>query len=223
MRTRTHVARAACALALAWALAAAPALAKQKPKPATPKAGSVTEYDVRACVGAEALGPDDQAAACTKVINSGKIHHGHEGDFYASRGGAYYISHQFDLALADYNKALTFERKPEFLFQRALTLLGQGDEQKAKADLEEVMKIRPDFAPSYFIRGLIAYHADNYKGALADYEAAIQRKPTYYQAIFARGVAKSRLSDGDGKDDLKQARGINANVDDELQKLGVVP
>lgn len=217
------LANASGALVFAALLAAAPAFAKPA-APRAPSSTSITEHDVRVCIGVSGSTPQEQIPVCTKIINSGKIHHPHEGDYYATRGAAYYATKQFDAALADYNKALTFQQKPEFYFQRALVLLAKKEVEKAKADLATVIKLSPAFPPAYFIRGLVGYQAADYKSALADFDAAIQRNPTYYQAIFARGAAKTRLGDDSGgKDDLKQARGMSAHVDDDMQKLGVVP
>ena len=214
------IANAAAALALV-ALLAAPALAKPAARPA---GTAVTAEDVRVCLGASGSTPQEQIPVCTKIINSGKIHHPHESDFYATRGAAYSALKQLDAALADFNKALTFEQKGEFYFQRALVLLAKNDIEKAKADLAMVIQLDPKFPPVYFIRGLVGYQAADYKAAIADFDAAIQHNPTYYQAIFARGAAKIRAGDNSGgQDDLKQARGMSAHVDDDLQKLGVVP
>ncbi len=219
--SRAHL-LAAVALVFATGLATTPGFAKRAAAP--PTSTTVTQHDVRDCIGTDGSSPQVQIAACTKIINSGKIHHPHEGDYYATRGAAYYATNQYDAALADYNKALTFQQNGEFYFQRALVLLAKAEIDKAKADLATVIKLRSDFSPAYFIRGLIGYQASDYKSAIADFDAAIKTRPTYYQAIFARGVAKSRLGDDSGsEDDLKLARGIGVHVDDDMRKLGVVP
>jgi len=222
MPKATLLASASAALLIAAGFTAGPALAKRT---APARSGIVvTQQDVRTCIGVNGSSAAEQIIACTKIINSGKIHHPHEGDYYATRGAAYYATKQFDTALADYNKALSFEQKGEFYFQRALILMAMSEVEKAKADFAEVVKLRPDFAPTYFMRGLISYQAADYKAAIEDFDIAVRRNPTYYQAIFARGAAKTRLGDDSGgNDDLKQARGIGAHVDDDMKTFGVVP
>jgi tetratricopeptide (TPR) repeat protein len=212
------------ALTLLLALGVTPALAKkQKPTPKT-SSSTITESDVRVCIGSDGSAPDEQIPACTKIINSGKIHSPHEGDYYATRGAAYVAIKQFDAALADYDKALTYQKKGEFYFQRSLVLMAKNRPDKAKADLAQVIVLNPEFAPAYFTRGLINYQGSDFKGALADFDAATQRKPLYYKAIFARGAAKMKLGDDSGgKEDLKQARGLSAHIDDEMKTMGVVP
>ena len=174
------------ALTLALALGATPALAKKQKSAPKTASTTITESDVRVCIGTDGSAPNDQIAACTKIINSGKIHHPHEGDYYATRGAAYVAIKQFDAALADYDKALSYQQKGEFYFQRSLVLMAKNQPDKAKADLAQVIVLNPEFAPAYFTRGLINYQGSDYKSALADFDAATQRKPLYYRAIFAQ-------------------------------------
>lgn len=209
---------AAATLVLATALA--PASAKSKAGAGGP---AVTEVDVRTCLGVTGGGPDEQIAACTKLLSSGKIHKGKESDFYASRGAAYYATGKLEPAEADFTTAINQEKKPQFLFQRAMVLMAQNKVAKARADFDQVVALTPDFAPVYLMRGLVSYQDGDYKAALTDFTAATQRKQMYYQAIFARGAAKLRLGDDSGNGDLKEARGMSAHVDDELQALGVAP
>src|SRR5262245_9997667 len=74
-------------------------------KPATkPAKGPLTLEDARACItGATAK---DQIAACTKVIESGKVLKPYLADYYATRAAAYQADRQFQKALADLNTAL---------------------------------------------------------------------------------------------------------------------
>jgi tetratricopeptide (TPR) repeat protein len=181
----------------------------------------VTERDVLACNGTSGSGPEEQVVACTKLLNSGKIKHPHESDFYAMRAGAYFVLKRHSEALADLNKALTFQASPEIYFQRALVYMAMENTDGAKADLAQVIKLKPDFAPSYFMRGLIAYDAGEYSEAVKDFDAAVQRLPTYYQAIYARGVAKTKAGDASGGEkDVKDARGMSQHVESDMEKLG---
>lgn len=208
------------ATGLALAVALAPASGKPK---AAAGGNAVTEVDVRVCLGVAGGGPQDQIAACTKLINSGKIHKGKESDFYASRAAAYYAGGQLELAENDFTTAINQEKRPQFFFQRALVLMALSKVDKARADFDQVITLTPDFAPAYLMRGLASYQDGNFKAALSDFNAAAQRRPMYYQAIFARGAAKLRLDDDSGTDDLKEARGMSGRVDEELQAMGVVP
>lgn len=206
--------------AAAFALACAPASAKQKAAPG----GVLTQTDVITCIGTNGSEPKDQVAACTKVINSGKIKPPHQGDFYGTRGAAYFALSDLDNALADLNKALSYLQNPELYYQRALILMAMSQYDKAKADLDQVAKTKPAYAPTYLMRGLIAFQTGAYAEAVKHLDDAVQRQPTYYVAIFVRGVAKKKAGDeSGGDDDLKTARGLSAHAASEAEALGVTP
>jgi tetratricopeptide (TPR) repeat protein len=210
-------------LGIALALNVADAKEKERVK-GKPKPGQLTTADLSTCMGLNNATPKDQVPACTKIINSGDVKHPHIGDYYATRGAAYFALQQFDKALADLNKALSVRKAPEFLFQRALVYMAKNNNDSAKADLAEVMKLKPEFSPSYMMRGLIAYQAGEYAEAVTYFNGAVQRVPTYYQAIFARGASKKKSGDeAGGEADLKAARGMRNGVDADMEKLGVKP
>jgi len=214
-----RLAAIAVVVAATVALGAPAADAKSKPKS---KGGSVTQQDIQTCIGANGSSPKEQVPACSKVIASGKVKHPYEGDYYAMRGAALYKLRAFDKALEDYNKAITIRPKPEMYFERALVHMAKQDVEAAKSDLAQVMKLKPAFAPSYFMRGLISYDAGEYAEAVKHFDGAVQRLPAYYQAIYARGVAKKRAGDeSGGEKDIKEARGMSARIDAEMEKLGL--
>ena len=186
------------------------------------KGTTVTEQDVLTCNGSNGSSSEQQVGACTKLLNSGKIKHPHEGDFYAMRAAAYFALKDHDKALADLNRAVTFRQTPEIYFQRALLHMAMQDSVSAKADLGQVMKIKPTVAPAYFMRGLVAYESEDYAEAVTYFDGAVQRLPTYYQAIYARGVAKAKAGDQDGSaKDIKAAKGMSDKVEADMQKLGL--
>lgn len=209
------------AVAVVLALGAAPAVAKGKAK-AVAKGTRITAADVQMCNGTSGSTPPEQIEACTKIINSGQIKSGHEGDYYATRGAAFFALHGFAQAKADFDKALSLLQRPEYYFQRSLVLIALHDVDGGKADLAQVIKLRPDFAPGYFMRGMVALKADDYAEAKSYFDQALQRLPTYHQALFARGVAKKKSGDESGGDrDIKDARALSQHADEDMKKLGV--
>jgi len=184
--------------------------------------GALTEQDVLACIGSNGSTAKEQVAACTKVIESGKIKPPHEGDYYATRAAAYSTLGQNDEALADLRKALTYRQVPEIYFQRALLYMSMKKGTEADADLVQVAKLKPDFPASYFMRGLIAFDGGRFDDAVGLFDEAVKRQPTYYQAIYARGVAKKKAGDDKGGDaDVKQAKGMSKHVEGDMEKLGL--
>lgn len=211
--------------AAALLLVSGTAHAADKPKQkAAAKGTTLTVNDIRVCMGVDGSSPDDQIPACTKVINSGKVRPPHHGDYYATRGAAYFAKGDIEKAMADLNKAISIRQAPEFYFQRALVQLAKREIEAGKADLDQVIKLKPDFAQSYLIRGIVAYNEAEYADALKHFESAVQRVPSMYVAIFARGVTKMKLGDIDaGEKDIKQARGMSSQVDKDLEKFGLKP
>jgi len=204
--------------AMLVALAPIDAVAKEKAKPAK---GGLTMTDVNTCMGTNGSTPDQQIVACTKIIASGKVKPPHHGDYYATRAAAYFAKGELDKALADLNTAIGVRQAPEFYFQRALIYLTKRETELGKKDLAQVMKLKPEFTTAYLLRGIVAFKEGEYKEALKYFDDAVNRAPTYYQAIFARGVTKKKLGDESGGDkDIADARGMSAKVDNDMEKLG---
>lgn len=196
---------------------------KGKAKPASQRV-VITDRDVSGCSGVSSASAQEQVALCTKIINSGRIKNGAEGEFYATRGAAYFTLKQYEKSLADYTTALTYRRTPQIYFERALVEMSTDRIDQAKADLAQAMKLRPEFAPSYFMRGLISYNASEFKEAIGYFDNAVQRLPTYHQALYARGLAKKKAGDTSGGErDIKDAKGISVHADADMAKLGLKP
>ena len=206
--------------AAALVLAASAASAAEKAK--RPKAGELTQNDIRVCMGVDGSSADDQIPACTKIIKSGKVKPEHLGDYYATRGAAHFAKLDLANALADFDKALSIRKAPEFYFQRALVRISQKDYAPAKADIGQVIALKPAFAPSYLMRGIIAYGEGEYAEAVTHFTSAIERNPTYYQALFARGVAKKKAGQ-DGDKDIADAKSMSPRVDKDLAPFGIAP
>lgn len=205
---------------LAVALLLIPGVAAKPKSKGTP----VTELDVQTCIGANDSSPEEQIVACTKLLDSGKIKHPAESDYYATRGAAYQAADQIDKALADLNKAISIRQAPEFYFQRASTHMAKGNVEAAKADLQQVLKVKPDYAPAYMMGGVIAYQTGNYEEAVKFFNSAVERVPTHYQAIFSRGAAKKKLGDESGGNrDIADAKGMSSHVEKDMAAFGITP
>lgn len=207
-------------VALAGLVLAPDLAAKPKPKPA---AGSpLTLSDVNSCLGLNNATPPEQVTACTKVLNSGKVKKGYDGEYYASRAAAYTMMREYDNALSDLNKALQTRQTTEIYFQRGLLYLGMEKADLAKKDLDKVLSMKPGFAAAHLLRGVISYRGGDYKAALTDFDAAVKSSPKYAQAIFARGLAKKKSGDeSGGEKDLGEARGLSGNVEADVKKIGL--
>jgi tetratricopeptide (TPR) repeat protein len=184
----------------------------------------VTEQDLRICMGFAGASPADQVPVCTKILQSGKVKSPHHADYHAYRAGAYLALKKSTAALDDLNKAIAVRDKPEFRFQRALVHMARGTMDDALVDLDVVVRQKADFAPAYFMRGAIAFRRKDFKLAEQEFDEAADRLPSYYQAIYARGVAKSRSGDASGGEaDMKAARGMSSRVAEDLALMDIRP
>lgn len=188
------------------------------------KGTRVTEQDLRVCMGFAGASPAEQVPVCTKILQSGKVKSPHQADYLAYRAGAYLALKKSAAALDDLNKAIAVLDKPEFRFQRALVYMARGTMDEALSDLDTVVRLKPDFAPAYFMRGAIAFRRSDFKLAEKEFDAAAAKLPSYYQAIFARGVAKARSGDTSGGEaDMKTARGMSSRVAQDLALMDIKP
>ena len=188
----------------------------------TARTSSLTEMDLRVCMGFAGADTHVQIATCTKIINSGRVKHPHESEYYAYRAGAYLAIGEAGLAVTDLNKAVSIQDKPDFRFQRALAYMAANDLGPAQSDLDQVVRVKGDFAPAYFMRGVIQFRQAEFAKAEPDFDKAYSLLPSYYQALFARGVSRVRLDNADkGQTDIREARGMSSHADDDLRKLGI--
>ncbi len=90
-----------------------------------------------------------------------------------------------------------------------------GDYQRAIADYNQAIQIKPDYASAYNNRGNAKFRLGNYEGAITDYHQAIKIQPDASLPYYNRGLAKSNLGDYQGSiTDFNQAIKINANWGD---------
>lgn len=208
---------------LVVALAATSVLTLPGAASAKPASGTkVTEQDLRACMGLGGAGPKAQVVVCTRILNSGRVRHPHQSDYHAWRAAAYLSMRQTTPALADLDRAIALQDKPEYRFQRALVQMARAKLDEAIKDLDGVMKAKPDFAPAYYMRGSIAYRRAEYPLAVTSFDAAVTRMPTYYQAIYARGLARVKAGDeAAGRKDMDEARGMSGHAEKDVAALGI--
>jgi serine/threonine protein kinase/regulator of sirC expression with transglutaminase-like and TPR domain len=122
------------------------------------------------------------------------------GLYYAGRGAAHGYRNDFPRALNDYAEAIKLvPNQPNYLRERADIYVGRADSvaatrtddlNRAKADLDSVIRGNSVMAADYEKRGLILEKLGNRAAALADFREAIKRdanRPLSRQAIQRLG------------------------------------
>jgi predicted O-linked N-acetylglucosamine transferase (SPINDLY family) len=101
---------------------------------------------------------------------------------------------QFELAVAQYDRALKFRPKwPEALTNRGVALLILDRAEDAVASYDRALAIRPTFALALSNRGNALCRLGRYQQALMSYDQALVIQPDYPEALQNRGTALHAL------------------------------
>jgi len=144
--------------------------------------------------------------------------------FYNNRGFVYYNQKKWELALADYNKAIAIN--PDFAlayYNRGLVYYDQKKWELALADYTKTIAINPDDAEAYNNRGLVYKNQKKWELALADYNKAIAISPDYVDAYNNRGVVYSDQKKWElALADFNKAIAINPDLAQVYSNRGVI-
>jgi tetratricopeptide (TPR) repeat protein/predicted aspartyl protease len=99
-------------------------------------------------------------------------------DALARRGEASAARRDLEPALADLSKAVELRpEEPEYLYQRALIYLQNGQADLAAPDLDHALTLNQDFLRAYLPRAEIRLHQRNVDGAIADLDTVNRLAP----------------------------------------------
>ncbi|AKE65017.1 TPR domain protein, putative component of TonB system [Microcystis aeruginosa NIES-2549] len=133
--------------------------------------------------------------------------------WYYNRGNLYYNQQKYELALADFNKAIDIN--PNFALaynNRGLLYYNLQKYELALSDYSKAIDINPNFALAYNNRGLLYYNLQKYELALADYNQAIRINPNDADAYNNRGGLYHNQQKYDlALSDINKAIEINPN------------
>lgn len=128
---------------------------------------------------------------CTGAIESGELS---DPDLIAAlinRGVAYKSSGQYELAVADYTRALRLAPNDALLYQnRANALREMGDYDAALEDIQKSIGLDPESAGAWYVRGAIAEARGNRGNARKYYMTALGLDPeskVYREKILGNG------------------------------------
>ena len=109
--------------------------------------------DLASCTAAKGL---SSAAACTRVMNSGRLPDEQFWIGHFNRGSGYRRANDYDKALADFDKAVELNSRFARAYQgRALVHDEQGEDYKAHADLDRAIELDPRDWSAYYSRATI--------------------------------------------------------------------
>lgn len=117
-------------------------------------------------------------------------------------------------ALDDINHALELNKNATnaYVMRADISISSSKDFAKALADMDEAIKLQPQFAGYFINRAFLRYNLDDYFGAMADYDYAIQLEPLNATALFNRGLLRAEVHDNNKAiDDFSKVISLDPN------------
>jgi tetratricopeptide (TPR) repeat protein len=115
---------------------------------------------------------------------------------YKNSGLAYANQGQYELAIADFNRALELNpRDAEAFNNRGGVYANQGQWDLAFADFNRALELNPSYAEALNNRGGVYANQGRYDLAFADFNRALELNPSYGMAYNNRGWAMLMLGD----------------------------
>jgi tetratricopeptide (TPR) repeat protein len=149
--------------------------------------------DLESCTAAEGRA---SAAACTRVMNSGRLPREQLYIGYFNRGSGYRRAGDFDKALADFGRVVKL--KPKFArgyHMRGLVQGDLGERKKALADLDRAIELNGREWSTYYTRASLKRTEKDYDGALADLKTAARLKPSEAKVPLLRALVTADKGD----------------------------
>ena len=113
---------------------------------------------------------------------------------YFLRGNTCYDFGLYDLAIANYDKAIQLEPNNAAAYNnRGLAKGYLGQYFAAISDFDKAIQRKLDDAKAYYNRGVVKGYLGQHFAAISDYDKAIQLKPDLAEAYHDRGLAKALL------------------------------
>src|SRR5687768_10113617 len=150
--------------------------------------------DERRCTGQITSTAEQQVAACTALIESGRYSTQNLAIIHSNRGIAHGKASDFERAIADFDAAIRINpNHARAYFNRGNAQLAQRDLDGAVRSFDQAIRLDPKNAASFLGRGSAhAAKADDAR-AVADYDQAIRLDGNLGAAYFHRGLAHRRL------------------------------
>ncbi|MDB9348060.1 tetratricopeptide repeat protein, partial [Nodularia spumigena] len=144
--------------------------------------------------------------------------------FYTNRGLNYSEQKKWELALADYTKAIQINPEAALPYNnRGILYSEQKKWELALADYNQALQINPEYADAYNNRGILYSDQKKWELALADFTKAIQINPEYAQAYYNRAILYSEQKKWElALADYNQALQINPEYADAYNNRAIL-
>jgi len=152
-------------------------------------------YDI--CLGST----PDALDACTRVIVAPGSTREQVGEAYIGRGQHHYEKDEYDLAIADFNRAMPL--KPKWLQlaygNRGNAYYMKGDNDRAIDSYDKAIALDADYTAAYTGRGLVYEKLGLIEKARADFQAALKAHSIFHDEDWGKATARRHLDQMQGK------------------------
>jgi tetratricopeptide (TPR) repeat protein len=136
----------------------------------------------------------ESAAACSRILASGRLPQSQLYIAYFNRGWAYRQAGDAARARADFDTVLKLNPRYAWgYYSRALIERDRGAEDKAKADLDKALAIDAGFVAANALMGRLLEARGDIAGARAHYQRALAAEPKGLDARSSQATARERV------------------------------
>lgn len=120
---------------------------------------------------------------------------------YIERGILWNDRHEYDRAIADFDRALRIDSSDAPTFHnRGFAWLSKREFGKALADFDAAIRLDPRYAFAYNNRGVARWYRRDYAGSRADFDEAVRLDPNYAEAFANRVMILAMCPDAGFRD-----------------------
>ncbi len=142
------------------------------------------------------LSGDPAIEACTHAIESGQLAQTNLANAYYNRGTEYRNKAEYDLAIADYDRAIQLDPKNASAFNnRGLSWRSKGDFDRAMTDYNQAIQLDPNHTNSYYGRGVLRFGRRDWAAAAADFARVHELDSKNAYAVLWQALSGMRQQD----------------------------
>jgi tetratricopeptide (TPR) repeat protein len=125
--------------------------------------------------------------ACTGQLTSGRLRGDEVAWAYLYRGSAYYHTKQYQLALNDFDRAITMNgRVPDFYNERGRLWVAVQKYEVALQNFNQAILLKPDYAIPYFNRGIALNDLNRPNEAFLAFNKSVELDPNDFDSYYQR-------------------------------------
>jgi tetratricopeptide (TPR) repeat protein len=156
--------------------------------------------DLTLCNTVSSRTPAEKVAACTRLLNSGRLRGRDLAAVYANRADRYRLLEQYDRALEDFERSFKLNPdNPLAYLNRAEVWRVKGEPDQAIADATRAIQLDPALNSPWTIRGLAYEKLGAIAKAREDFKHALAIPVKANDGNWAQDIARDRLKALEGK------------------------